>query len=137
MGKLVEPTLYKLTFADGPLQGAQVTVASMSVGESWAYNDKIDELGADRYARYRHMVNTLAPLITEWDLEKAPGEPWPLTIEGVLSLPDDWLPALITGWLQAINGVPDPTGTAAADQAGETQLPMQPIQEETPLPSGA
>lgn len=137
MGKLVEPTLYKLAFADGPLEGAHVSVASMSVIETWNYNDKLDELTGDRLARYRHMVNTLAPLIAEWDLEKAPGEPWPLTIEGVLSLPDTWLPALVLGWLQAINGVPDPTGTATADQAGEASLPMQPIQDEAPPPSGA
>jgi hypothetical protein len=137
MGKLVEPTLYKLTFADGPLQGAHVTVASMSVRDTWAYNDRLAEIGEDRGARYRHMLTTLASLITDWDLEKAPGEPWPLTLDGVLSLPDDWLPALIVGWLQAINGVPDPTGTAAADPSGEASLPMQPIQDETPPSSGA
>jgi len=124
MGKLVEPTHYTLTFADGPLQGARVTVASMSVRETWAYNDKLNEL-SDTSARYRLMVNTLAPLIVSWDLEKAPGEAWPLTLDGLLSLPDDWLPAIVTGWIQAINGV-DPTGTAPAPPDPiEASLPME------------
>lgn len=135
MSKLVEPTLYKLTFADGPLQGAHVSVASMSVRETWAYNDTLHEIGDDQDARYRHMVSTLAPLIVDWDLEKAPGEPWPLT--GVLDLPDDWLPALVVGWIQAIRGVPDPTGTAKAGQISESELPMAPIQDETPPTDGA
>ena len=125
MGKLVEPTHYKLVFETGPLQGAQVTVASMSVRETWAYNDALGEL-ADIDARYRFMVNTLAPLIVSWDLEKAPGEAWPLTLDGVLSLPDNWLPDIVTGWLKAINGTPDPTGTAgeAALDPIEASLPM-------------
>lgn len=124
MGTLVEPTHYRLAFEDGPLRGAQVTVASMSVRETWAYNDALNEL-SDTSARYRLMVRTLAPLIVSWDLEKTPGEPWPLTLDGILSLPDHWLPAIVTGWIQAINGTgADPTGTAPADPI-EASLPME------------
>jgi len=128
MGKLVEPTLYKLTFEEGPLQGASVTVASMTVRETWKYNDAIGVL-TDPEARYRLMVNTVAPLIVAWDLEKAPGEPWPLTLDGIMSLPDEYLPAIVIGWLNAAGGVPDPTGTAEdeADQgvAPPMDIPME------------
>lgn len=125
---LVEPTLYRLTFEDGPLKGASVTVASMSVRETWAYNDKLDE-AATAGARYRLIVHTVAPLITAWDLEKAAGEPWPLTLDGVLDLPDDWMGAITRGWLKAINGVsePDPTGTGPQPE-DEDPLASLPIE---------
>jgi hypothetical protein len=125
---LVEPTHYKLTFQDGPLKDAHVTVASMTIRQTWAYNDKIDELAADREASYRFMVQTVTPLLVEWDLEKAPGEPWPLTLDGVMSLPDNYMPAVVAGWLKAINAVPDPTGTGAPGRDPiEDSLPMTPI----------
>lgn len=114
---LVEPTLYNLTFEDGPLKGAHVTIASMSIRETWAYNDRIDGLRGQE--RVQAIANTIAPLITAWDLEKAPGEAWPLTLDGFQSLPDSYLVPIMMGWLKAINGVPDPTTPPAADETGD------------------
>lgn len=124
---LVEPTLYRLTFEDGPLKDATVTVASMSIRETWAYNDKLAEL-TDLDVRYRFMVNTVAPLITAWDLEKAAGEPWPLTLDGIFSLPDDYMPSIVLGWLKVIGGIADPTGTGDEPEQDEDPLAALPIE---------
>lgn len=126
---LVERTHYRLAFEPDHLKDMHVTVASMSVRETWAYNDKLDALGTDNLARYRVMVNTIAPLITEWDLQKAPGEPWPLTLDGILDLPDGWMNAIVMGWIKAINGTADPTGAPqepdAQDEDDLAALPME------------
>ena len=128
---LVEPTLYKLAFEDGPLKGASVTMASMSIRDTWAYNDALGEI-TDPDAHYRFIVGKAVSLIHAWDLEKAPGEPWPLTLDGIMSLPDDYMPSIVAGWLKAINGIEDPTGTAEADTAMEATLPMQVLEDEPP-----
>lgn len=128
---LVERTHYKLAFEPEHLADMHVTVASMSVRETWAYNDKLDEAGTDAMARYRIMVNTVAPLIVEWNLEKAPGEPWPLTLDGVLDLPDEWINAITMGWIKAVNGTYGPLGQAADPELDEEDDPLASLPVET------
>jgi|SRR5580765_3112488 len=106
MGTLVEPTHYKLVFEAGPLQDAQVTIASMSLRENFAYYDKCATLTGVELAQ--HVAETIAKQLVSWDLEKAPGEPWPMTLDGFLDLPDQWTAAITVGWTKAVNGADAP-----------------------------
>lgn len=138
MGFPVERTLYRLRFDAEHLTGLEVEVAAMSVREAWAYNDAIAE-APDNDARFRLMVETVARQLASWNLEKAPGEPWPMTLDGLLDLDDSIVSPIILGWLQAIRPqpqAPDPTRQAASIEAS---LPMAPLPEPSgsePAPAG-
>lgn len=126
MGFPVERTRYRLTFEQEHLAGLEVEVAAMTVRETWAYNDAIAQAGNDLGAVTRIMIETVARQLASWNLEKAPGEPWPLTLEGFLDLDDSLVSPILTGWLQAIRPsrqAADPTEPPPEGM----DIPMQPL----------
>lgn len=138
MGFPVERTRYRLTFEQEHLAGLEVEVAAMSVREAFAYDDAIAD-AADDKARVLIRIEALARQLASWNLEKSPGEPWPMTLEGLHDLDGHLLGAIIAGWLQAMQPAQqavDPTRQAASI---ESSLPMQPIgdaSETGPEPPG-
>jgi hypothetical protein len=123
---LVERTHYKLAFEPEHLRDMRVTIASMSLRESFAYNDKMQELAGTALSEY--VVHTMAGLLVEWNLEKAPGEPWPMTADGVLDLPDDWTAAIVTGWTVARTGISGPLDSSPASLQDEDPLAALPME---------
>jgi hypothetical protein len=124
MGFPVERTQYRLRFEQPELDGLEVTVAAMSVRESFAFDDACAEATTDA-AQLRVWVETLGRQLVSWNLEKSPGEPWPMTLEGLWDLDGHLLGAITAGWLQALRPPKPPTDpTGAGPMQG---LPMQPL----------
>jgi hypothetical protein len=125
MGTLVEPTHYKLVFEDGTLQDADIVIASMSLRETFAYQDKVNQLAGRELSEF--VAQTIAKQLVSWDLEKTAGEPWPMTLDGFLDLPDRWTAAITVGWVKAVNGTvpldratPDPSVEGVLAAASQT-----------------
>lgn len=137
MGFPVERTRYRLTFAQEHLQGLEVQVAAMSVREAFAYDDAIAD--ADGMAAIMRVnIETLARQLDHWNLEKSPGEPWPMTLDGLYDLDGHLLGAIVGGWLQALQPAREAVDPTRPDPI-EASLPMQPIGDESasgPEPSG-
>ncbi|WP_367138843.1 MULTISPECIES: hypothetical protein [Streptomyces] len=127
MGYKRNPKVYRLKFQDGDMAGLEVTLRSVSVGQSIA----LGALGSDTSNgdTMERMVQLLAERIVEWNLEDENGVPVPPTLEALKNEDMDFILAIINEWTSAAAGVPAPLGSPSpsGETSPEASLPMEPL----------
>ena len=97
MGFKHQAKVYKLVFDDPELEGLEVKVRSLSIGE--VENDEI------------RVFEQFADALISWNLEDENGEVLPTTLESVRSYPDyEFMALLANTWVDAVTGVKDELG---------------------------
>jgi len=124
-------TAYKLNFAGTELDGLEVTVRELSIGDflklttlaGAAEDPAAAAQGADE------MFRTLAGALVSWNLERD-GEPVPTTYDGVTSYGLGFMMKIVSAWLSAMSDVtpPLPGGSSSGATSGlEQSIPMAPL----------
>lgn len=120
---------YKLTFADDPYTGLEVTVRGFSMGKVLE-NRALSASGArdatqDELAR---LMDMLIENIDGWNVEKK-GVPLEPTRENILAQDPKMLMAVVNEWTAAVTGVSAPLdgGSTSGADTPELSLPMEPV----------
>ncbi|MFG2913360.1 hypothetical protein ACGF0D_10775 [Kitasatospora sp. NPDC048298] len=126
---VVRPKAYRLVFQDADLAGLEVTARSLNTGqflEFQAARLRQASGGAAAEPATQTMLQMLADAIVSWNAQDEDGRPIPPTMDGLCGLELDFNMAIISAWMDAINGVPAPlSGTSAGGQPSvEASIPM-------------
>lgn len=132
MGFRIEPTEYRLNFADSRLGGLVVQAKSVSIGRFM----EITGLGAaqtgggvtlkDDAVVRDPLLSALAGVITSWNLDDEKGEAVPPGYEALLSQEPWVVRELAKAWMEAVSGVsaPLPSSSGSAGTSPELSMPM-------------
>jgi hypothetical protein len=127
-------THYRLVFAD--LRGEDgsdaphVVMARMTIGEAMRF-DELRETEPETSAQLRQKIRDLAQFVAEriisWNFVHADGTPRTADVDGVLSLPDRMMGAIIDAWLTAAREVSDELGkdSTSGTPFPEADIPME------------
>jgi hypothetical protein len=118
---------YRLKFEDPELEGFEVVMGSLSIGEFTDLTGMVD--GQQSAEGVTALLEKFAGSIDSWNLEDEKGTPVPATFDGVKTQDLDFIMAIVVAWMDAIAGV-DPTLRASANGTGtfpEVSLPMEPL----------
>lgn len=132
MGFRIEPTEYKLNFTDSRLAGLVVQAKSVSIGRFM----EITGMSAAAIGGGLTLKNTaivrdpllqaLAEVITEWNLDDAKGKPLKPSYEA-LRAQEPWaVREVAKAWMEAVSGVsgPLPSDSGSAGTSPEPSIPM-------------
>jgi len=127
---------YKLRFEDPELEGFEVVMGSLSIGEFTELTDAFTAAQAGQGAAegVTGLLEKFAASIDSWNLEDEKGEPVPTTFDGVKTQDMDFIMQVVVAWMDAIAGV-DPTSRASANGGGilpEVSLPMEKLSVSLP-----
>ena len=131
MGFTPKAKLYRLTFDDPDLEGLAITARSVSTG-TYLELTAMAALAVDDMAAMssstRDLFSAFADAVTEWNLDKEDGTPWPIGLDALLAQDFPFVMAIIGAWMAAIGGVPDPLeqGSTSGATFQEASLPMEP-----------
>lgn len=132
MGFRIEPTEYRLNFTDSRLAGLTVQARSVSIGRfmeiagiSAAAAIGGVTLKADAIAR-DPMIEALAGVITEWNLDDSQGEPVKPSYESLRDQEPWVVRDIYKAWMEAVSGVsgPLPSNSGSAGTSPEPSIPM-------------
>lgn len=142
-GYTPEPTVYNIAFAgQGRLDGLEVKIASMSMGERFEYDrmrlapvSTVEQI----FAKNRAVAEKLADRIISWNvLDPKTGQPVPPTLDGLLAQEEYVVNAISGAWHDALVGrsplAETPTDGASPPDSTDlmNSIPVQPL---TPNPS--
>lgn len=125
---------YSLKFADGsPLDGAQIVLGSLSIGQIMQVRQLMHTVSqstspVEQMEAFDTVILMAADKLVSWDLEEEDGTPIPATREGVLSLDGELMLPIINAWLDAAKGTDAPLPDASSDgerQTLEASIPME------------
>lgn len=133
MGIVVGARVYELALEGEHYAGVKVLAKGLTVGEALDFGEFLDGLAiapvmtAEEVERRDRTYVLFASRLVEWNLESAPGEPLPMTLDGMWQL--DWRMAkdLIGAWTRAVSEVPAPLGRPSTDGAPSAveSIPME------------
>lgn len=128
--------LYQLIFdEDSELYGLEITARSSTLGERRQYVQNQPDLGDD-IAYVDHQAEFFVAHITEWNLDDENGEPLPVTVESLYSLPDECFKLIIYAYVKRAFGQQTSTDLKKESDSGddmettpstEVSLPMEPL----------
>lgn len=136
MGYEVEPDLIRIT--DEAMPGLEVLARSTSIAtvrrlQARAAGFDTSNVTAETAGKMLDVGEDLLAVfvehVDEWNLTVR-GEPVPVTVEGLMSVPNQRLPwALYRGWLAALSEVdrPLPEGSPSGEPAPGVSVPMVPL----------
>jgi hypothetical protein len=133
MGFELPENVYRLTFADPPYAGLEVTLRGFSMGyvlASRAAARSGGDNGADPVAEE---IDLLVESIEGWNAEKG-GVPVPPTRENILAQDPKMVKAIIREWMAAVTGVPAPLDGASTsgEPSPEASIPMETLSPSPP-----
>lgn len=146
MGHRVKGTIFFLKFEDPEMQDIQVKAKKPGMGgklDMIAFQD-LSQMDArslkesDRN-RMREMFEFFGRYLVSWNLEEEEsGDPIPCTVDGLMSLDDDYVLAIISAWVEAVGGVPDSLKerSSAGPLSGVESIPMEILSGSQPNSSG-
>lgn len=126
-----EPDEYKVTYEQPGFVGLVAHFDDLSVGEALdidvlLYADT--ETSQERRERLTALYGAIAPHLLSWNLlHPKTGLPVPPTVEGLLSLKQEFVSKVINGYLLARRGVDDPLGdgSTSGDPSLEASMQME------------
>jgi hypothetical protein len=127
-GFRLEPKQYNLVFEDPALDGLQVQLTGMSLGQALEFDTLRLAPWAgveDNAKRARATAETIAAHLVGWNLVEQDGSPTPLTADGLLSHDGDVQRAIVTAYVQAVRGVPAPLDSESTPGEGVESLPTE------------
>jgi hypothetical protein len=129
MGYRVTPKAYRLKFEDTEMAGFEVTARSLNTGQFLEFQAARMEaakggVGAD--GATERMLQMLSSAIVSWNAEDETGRTIPWTMDGLRTLDLDFNMAIISAWMDAINGVPAPLSqpSTGGSPSVEASIPM-------------
>lgn len=126
MGFVPPRKIYKLQFADGDFQGAEVRMRGISTGQFMDIGEDREKAEEEYEARVR-LFSLTAEQLVSWNLEREDGTPVPANLDGIREQDLRFTFALIDAYQQAIAGVPDPLqqGSPSGEPSPEASIPME------------
>jgi len=133
MGFQAPRRTYSLEFEGEDFDGLVVKVRPPTVGEalanfdlSWMQAEDISE--KERLGRLRDLYELFVSRLISWNLE-VDGELVPTTLDGLLSLDNDFGIRIVRSWLFETSAVPRPLAESspAGEVPEELSLPMEPL----------
>jgi hypothetical protein len=121
-------TTYRLKFADPEFEGLEVRVRAGTVGSMLRISHLPMDLRAiaDNQEKLDLFLGVFAEHLASWNLERR-GKPIPANREGIDSQELPFISVIVTEWLKAVIGIPDPLGEPSdnGDPALEASLSME------------
>jgi len=112
-----------LVFQDKDYAGAKVRVDfSVPLGVNMKIADAREELAENPRFAYTHFVEHG---LVEWNLEDDDGNPIPATVEGIETLPLDFVLLMVREWSARIGEVPDPLDGTSNDGVTSAAEPIK------------
>ena len=121
---------YVLEWAEGPLAGLEVRVASLPLGkflevvpDLQAVTEGGTELTPEVAARFSDLIDALAGALLGWNIEDEDADgnrvPVPADRDGLLALDQGEIAAILTAWIDAGVKVDAPLGQPSTPGGGE------------------
>lgn len=116
--------IYKLKFEDPTLEGLEVKVRSMSIGEALEFAELAEKMGDSKdVAQVRPVLEKLAEKIASWNVEDDEGNPVEITVENLFALEMVTVMAVIEAWMEVVGGLSDPLSKNSS--GGKTHEPVE------------
>ena len=131
MGFLAPRRTYSLEFEGDEFDGLIVKVRPPTVGEAldnmdlaWMTDDTLTE--KDRLDRLHSLYALFSTRLVSWNVEDETGTPVPATLDGLLTLDNDFGIRIVRSWLFETSMVPRPldTGSPSGVPSVELSIPM-------------
>jgi hypothetical protein len=137
MGVVIGAREFELEL-DGPgYHDVKVIVKGMTIGEALEFGEFLDGLriapvlNLEEIEKRDKTYSLFVSRVIEWNLESAPGEPLPMTLEGMHKLDWEWGRDFIDAWTRGVTGVSRPLLKESTDGAPfpVESIPMEPLSE--------
>lgn len=129
-----KPKRYKLTWADGDLEGLEVLMRPATLGqmmEAQKMRDLADpDSGVTDMAAMEPVFRWLAEMLISWNVEDDDDQPVPATYEGIIAQDPDLIFGILNEFQQRITRVPRPlpSGSGSTPESPEDlQIPQVPL----------
>lgn len=138
MGFVYEPDVYRLEFADADMNGLEIRVRPLTMGELKhlsKYAGGNFKLTLGNIDEFDKLMEFLVANIVDWNLEKAPGEPMPVTLETIMGLDTKFASKIISAWVDVVSGVEADLGKESSPGENPEELesvPMEPLPPNPP-----
>lgn len=137
MGVVVGARVYELDLEGEQYQGVKVLAKGLTVGEALEFGEFMDGLRiapvmtAEEVEKRDRSYELFASRLVEWNLESKPGEPLPMTLDGMRQLDWSWGKDFIRSWVKAVSDVPAPLSQPSGDGSPSpvASIPMEPLSE--------
>ncbi|WP_326646050.1 hypothetical protein OG884_15475 [Streptosporangium sp. NBC_01755] len=123
---------FKLTFADGDLEGLEVRVRSISIERFLELAPLLDMtmsggMTPEDIESIREMLDMFASVLVDWNLEDEDDMPVPCTAEALMDQDLRFVTGLMSTWAEHIAGVSAPLERPSPDgePSLEESLPME------------
>jgi hypothetical protein len=134
MGFKAKKKLYKLIFADEDMDGLEVTMTSVPMGDLMSLQQLDPKRAAQDPEEFRKLLGIFAGAMLSWNLVDDNDVAVPITVDAFLEQDIDFIFAIIDAWSSAVGGVSAPLddGSTSGANALEASMPMDAL---SPNPS--
>lgn len=138
MGFVYEPDTYVLEFAEESMAGLEIKVRQITMGELKhlaKYAGGNFKLTLGNIEEFDRLMEFLVANIVSWNLEKAPGEPMPITLDTFMGLAPKFASKIISAWVDVVSGVEADLGKESSPGENQEELesvPMEPLPPNPP-----
>jgi hypothetical protein len=137
MGFRPEETIYTLEFDGSNMDGLQVKMSALSVGE---YGKMIRLMNVTRLEEAGdandEIVRMFAASLRNWNVEDKAGEPVPTTLSGVETQEQPFILRIFTAWQKSMSSVSDDLEKDSASGATTLEASLGMAGQSQSLPSG-
>jgi hypothetical protein len=126
MGFKAKKKLYRLIFTDEDMDGLEVTMTSVPMGDLLKLQQLDPKRAASDPEEFRELLQIFAGAMLDWNLEDDADQPVPITVDAFLKQDIDFIFEIITQWSTAVSGVSAPLdgGSTSGANALEASMPM-------------
>ncbi len=136
-GKKRPSKVFRLTFADGELEGLVVRMRAPSIEVFMEFGDMQNLEAEDmQMEEIKELIRPVADHLIDWNLEQndddpEPGKPIPADMSGLLQLGLDETLELMMAWIDGVASVPTPLDRQSKGGSPllEASIPMEPLSE--------
>lgn len=137
MGVVVGARVYELELNGEQYTDVKVLAKGLTVGEALEFGEFLDGLRIapvmtpEEVEKRDRSYELFATRLVKWNLESAPGEPLPMTLDGMKALDWSWGKDFLKSWITAVTEVPSPLEqpSTAGDPSPVASIPMEPWSE--------
>lgn len=122
-------TIYKLDFSDTQYTGLEIAVRGTTIDELL----QLETLMEDP-EKVRHLFEAFAGLIVSWNVTRK-GEPVPMTAQGLRSLEDSFVMAVISAWYRSVVQAPPPLPGTSGSGGTSPEAALDLASQSASLPS--